>query len=64
MQYKIIDNDRRDRNDSHEFDGEQVVWIDGTGDVTNPRTDSEAVRTFLDKRPRSATPRIKTGSRH
>ena len=63
VQYKIIDNDRRDRNDSHEFDGEQIVWIDGTGDVTNPRTDSAAVPRFLGQASRSATPRIKTGLR-
>jgi hypothetical protein len=47
VQYKIIDNDRRDRNDSHEFDGEQIVWMSATGDVTNPRTDGPAVPRFL-----------------
>ncbi|HEY4308428.1 MAG TPA: DUF1549 and DUF1553 domain-containing protein [Pirellulales bacterium] len=47
VQYKIIDNDRRDRNDSHEFDGEQIVWMDDDGDVTNPRTDAPAVPRLL-----------------
>ncbi len=47
VQYKIIDNDRRDRNDSHEFDGEQIVWMAAKGDVTNPRTDAPAAPRLL-----------------
>ncbi len=47
VQYKILDNDRRDRNDSHEFDGEQIVWLAETGDVTNPRLDAPATPRFL-----------------
>ncbi len=42
VQYKILDNERRDANDKHEFDGEQIVWMDDEGDVTNPRTEAAA----------------------
>jgi hypothetical protein len=38
IQYKILENNRRDRLDSHEFDGEQVVWEARQGEVEQPRT--------------------------
>lgn len=38
VQYKIIENRRRDRNDSHEFDGEQIVYTSRDGDLNDPRT--------------------------
>ncbi len=38
IDYKIVDNERRDQNDKHEFDGEQVVYQQPTGDVADPRT--------------------------
>lgn len=47
VQYKILDNDRRDTNDKHEFDGEQIVWINDQGDVTNPRTEAAAAPRLL-----------------
>jgi hypothetical protein len=47
VQYKIIDNDRRDRLDQHEFDGEQIVWMDRESEVENPRTGQRATPRFL-----------------
>ncbi len=46
VQYKIIDNDRKDRLDQHEFDGEQIVWLDRQGEVENPRTGKAAAPRF------------------
>lgn len=36
--YKILENQRRDQNDSHEFDGEQIVYSLREGDLSDPRT--------------------------
>jgi mono/diheme cytochrome c family protein len=41
--YKVLRNDRRDENDSHEFDGEQVVHTASRDTVTNPRTGRPSV---------------------
>jgi hypothetical protein len=38
VQYRIIENRRRDQLDLHEFDGEQVVWLAREGEVKHPRT--------------------------
>lgn len=38
VRYRIVENNRKDRLDSHEFDGEQIVWMDRLGEVTHPRT--------------------------
>ncbi len=38
VDYKIIRNDRTDKNDSHEFIGEQMVITKTSGDVLDPRT--------------------------
>ncbi len=38
VQYKVLENRRRDQNDDHEFDGEQIVYLDRSGEVENPRT--------------------------
>src|SRR5262249_55888877 len=46
VQYRIIENKRRDNLDTHEFDGEQVVWLAREGEVKHPRT-GEAVRPRL-----------------
>ncbi len=34
--YKIVENKRRDKLDSHEFDGEQIVQIEKVGEVKHP----------------------------
>src|SRR5258706_11798248 len=47
IQYKILENERRDGLDSHEFNGEQIVYLAREGDVTNPRTGKPAVARFL-----------------
>ncbi|HEX5270284.1 MAG TPA: DUF1549 and DUF1553 domain-containing protein, partial [Gemmataceae bacterium] len=38
VQYRVLENNRRDKLDTHEFDGEQVVWLAREGEVTHPRT--------------------------
>jgi hypothetical protein len=54
VQYRIVENQRRDKLDKHEFDGEQVVWQARSGEVLSPRT-GEALRPrFLG----AATPEI------
>jgi hypothetical protein len=47
VDYKILDNGRLDKNDSHEFDGEQIVWMKNSGEVVNPRTDAPAMPRLL-----------------
>ena len=47
IQYKILENNRRDGLDSHEFVGEQIVYLAREGDVTNPRTGNPAQPRFL-----------------
>ncbi len=42
VDYKVLRNDRRDDNDSHEFIGEQVVYLAPKGEVPNPRTGTAA----------------------
>ncbi|MBI1344665.1 DUF1553 domain-containing protein [bacterium] len=38
VDYKILENERRDTNDKHEFSGEQIVFMKDNGDVDDPRT--------------------------
>jgi len=38
VDYKILENRRRDSNDKHEFKGEQIVFVSSKGSVSNPRT--------------------------
>jgi len=47
VDYLILENRRKDRNDLHEFDGEQVVFLKANGSVLNPRTGLPAVPRFL-----------------
>jgi hypothetical protein len=37
VQYRILENNRRDKLDKHEFDGEQIVWMDRAGEIKHPR---------------------------
>ena len=39
VEYKILENQRTDTNDSHEFIGEQIVYEAGQGEVKDPRGD-------------------------
>lgn len=47
VDYKILDNQRRDKNDKHEFKGEQVVFLNPKLNVENPRTGDKARPRFL-----------------
>ncbi len=38
VQYKILENKRRDKLDSHEFIGEQIVYLDDKSEVKHPTT--------------------------
>jgi hypothetical protein len=47
VQYRIVANNRRDKFDKHEFDGEQVVWLDREGEWKHPRTGAVMKPRFL-----------------
>jgi hypothetical protein len=47
IDYRVLENNRRDNLDKHEFVGEQVVFQKRDGDVTNPRTKEPAKPVFL-----------------
>lgn len=48
VDYKLIgDNKRRDTNDKHEFNGEQIVFLNPKLSVDNPRTGEKAKPRFL-----------------
>jgi hypothetical protein len=47
IDYKIIENKRRDKNDKHEFNGEQIVQLKDEGDVKNPTTGATAGLRYL-----------------
>lgn len=47
VRYKVLENRRRDDNDSHEFKGEQIVFVGGAADVKNARTGAAAQPRFL-----------------
>lgn len=47
IQYKVLENRRQDSNDSHEFKGEQIVFVSRKGTVNNPRTGKRAEPRFL-----------------
>ena len=47
VDYKILQNNRRDNLDKHEFNGEQVVFLTRDGAVTNARNGKLASARFL-----------------
>jgi hypothetical protein len=47
IDYQIVSNQRRDRLDKHEFNGEQIVLIKDEGEVPNARTGLPAEPKFL-----------------
>jgi len=47
IDYKILENRRRDENDKHEFKGEQVVYLASKSDYKNARTGLPAKPRFL-----------------
>src|SRR5439155_2266108 len=47
VQYRIVENRRRDKFDKHEFDGEQIVYQAREGEVTHPRSGTVMRPRFL-----------------
>jgi hypothetical protein len=47
VQYRIIENRRKDKFDSHEFDGEQVIYQDRTSELKHPATGDPVPPRFL-----------------
>lgn len=47
VDYKILENSRKDKFDKHEFDGEQIVYMRREGEVKNPRTGEALPPRFL-----------------
>ena len=61
VKYEVLENNRRDKNDSHEFDGEQLVLIADTGEVDHPGTGKPVKPKFLEpnadrRKPAAAIP--------
>jgi hypothetical protein len=47
IDYRVLENERKDKLDKHEFVGEQIVFQNRDGEVTNPRTKQPAKPVFL-----------------
>lgn len=47
VDYQIVENQRKDKLDKHEFVGDQIVRILDVGEVQNPRTGRDAAPRFL-----------------
>lgn len=47
VQYRIVENNRRDNLDKHEFVGEQVIWQDRESEMHHPRTGAVMAPRFL-----------------
>jgi hypothetical protein len=47
LNYKIIENKRKDTNDQQEFNGDQIVELKPTGSIVNPRSGEVAQPRFL-----------------
>ncbi|MSR58948.1 MAG: DUF1549 domain-containing protein [Planctomycetaceae bacterium] len=47
VDYRVLENRRRDSNDTHEFDGEQIVFMARQGEVDDPRRGKPAAPRFL-----------------
>jgi hypothetical protein len=54
VDYRILENNRRDNLDKHEFVGEQIVYQDRTGEVLSPQTHQPLTPRFLGGDPLSA----------
>jgi hypothetical protein len=62
IDYKILENRRRDQNDKHEFNGEQIVFLLDQGDVKNPTTGQKVGLRFLGDVQSSAPTATQAGS--
>jgi hypothetical protein len=47
VQYRIVENNRRDRLDKHEFDGEQIIYQDRDSELKHPVSGDVLVPRFL-----------------
>ena len=47
VQYRVLENNRRDKLDKHEFDGEQIVWMDRESEHLHPVTKQALKPRFL-----------------
>lgn len=47
VDYQIVENNRKDKLDKHEFVGDQIVKVLDAGEVVNPRTGRDALPRFL-----------------
>jgi hypothetical protein len=47
IKYRVMENNRRDKFDKHEFTGEQIVYQDRTGEVLHPRSGAAVPAKFL-----------------
>ena len=47
VDYKIVENKRRDKNDTREFKGDQIVLLKPKGEIINPRTGEPATPRLL-----------------
>jgi len=56
VSYKVLENRRRDNNDSHEFIGEQIVFLTNKLTHTNPRLGKPATPRFLGEKDTVAAP--------
>jgi hypothetical protein len=61
VDYKIIENKRRDKFDKHEFNGEQIVLIKTEGDVKNPGTGQIVGPRFLGATDETSAAKLEEG---
>jgi hypothetical protein len=59
IDYRVLENNKKDMLDKHEFVGEQIVWQNRTAEMQNPRTKLSAKPRFLG----AVTPDIGEGDR-
>ncbi len=64
LNYKVLENRRRDRKNGHEFKGEQIVYVASRGEVKNPRSGKPAHPRFLgESSPMSRSPEASSDER-
>ncbi len=56
IRYKIVENNRRDENDHHQFDGEQIIVHGPPQPLVHPRTDQDVAPRALGVRSPDASP--------
>jgi len=62
VQYRIVENNRRDGFDKHEFVGEQIVWMDRSGEIKHPNSGDVLRPLFLGERGRVSAPSAPRGA--